>query len=89
MEPSRVPLCANMTETPSPPSITVEGGERIPFSAQVESQAIAGQTGGVGGSAAGAEELPTPAAPRRSLSPIRRFRRKPSDATSLPSTSAR
>jgi len=45
-------LCANITETPSPPSITVEGGERIQLSAQVESQAVAGQTGGVGGSAA-------------------------------------
>ena len=40
-----------MTETPSPPSITVEGGERIQFSAQVESQAVAGQAAGVGGSA--------------------------------------
>jgi hypothetical protein len=46
------PSVRNMTETPSPPSITVEGGERVQFSAQVESQAVAGQTGGVGGSAA-------------------------------------
>ncbi len=56
------PLCANMTETPSPPSITVEGGERIQFSAQVaqvESQAFAGQRGGAANSG-GVAPVPTP-----------------------------
>ncbi len=63
-----------MTETPSPPSISVEGGERIQFSAQVESQAVAGQL------------QRRRAGPP---SPTRRLRRSPSAASSRPSTCAR
>jgi transposase len=53
-------LRANMTETPSPPSITVEGGERISFSAQVESQAVAGQASGGAANSGGAAPVPIP-----------------------------
>jgi len=72
---SRLALRANMTETSSPPLITVEGGERIHVqcSSRISSRCRANMT---------------PAPPRRPPSPTRRSQPSPSAGSSLPSTSA-